>query len=245
MAGLLDLIAARSPEEAGGLLSDYSGRVRGRLADLLNRPAGFMNDALMDVLPSPQELEANQQRRLNTSLADLLAQGPSDMDRKMMNLGLAAMIVTPRGKIPETRSDVNRLADRFERLLDDAGVKYTHEKSRLSPARYFQFENPKIITSQDGSELFKVRISDHRNIHGADVSVDPFTGTTFEQMIKEVQGLGVPIADRAKPIRKKVIDDATLEKIWGGPLNTAPSEWVDSQRANLVWSPKGYWTEGR
>jgi hypothetical protein len=36
MAGLLDLIAARNPEQAGGLLSDLVAGPRNRLADYFN-----------------------------------------------------------------------------------------------------------------------------------------------------------------------------------------------------------------
>jgi len=118
---------------------------------------------------------------------------------------MPSMIKTSFGQIPETASDVKKLSERFGRLLDDAGVAYSYEKSNLSPARYFTFDKPAGLsqTAQDikkyGAEAYKVRISDHKNIHGADFSVDPHTGATFEEMLQSVKNLGVPIADRVLP----------------------------------------------
>lgn len=110
--------------------------------------------------------------------------------------GQAGMLKIPgRGQIPETAADVKKLSERFGKMLDQGGVEYGFSKSNLSPARYFEFGKP----GTDGDELFKVRISDHRNVHGADYSVDPHTGATFEEMVSHVQGLGLPIASRVKP----------------------------------------------
>ena len=121
----------------------------------------------------------------------------------------AGMIKTPFGRIPETRGDVNKLADRFSSLLDDAGVKYQADKSGLSPARYFTFDLPPSAThsAEDiaayGPEKFKARISDHVNVHGATFSVDPHTGSTFEQLLQSVRDAGIPLANKVKP-RPKV-----------------------------------------
>jgi hypothetical protein len=121
------------------------------------------------------------------------------------------MIKTPLGQIPETAGDVKKLSERFGRLLDDAGVNYSYDQSRLSPARYFTFDKPPGLdhTAEDiakyGADAYKVRISDHKNIHGADFSVDPHTGATFEEMIQSVRKLGVPIADKVLP-RNTVAD---------------------------------------
>ena len=104
---------------------------------------------------------------------------------------------------------MNKLADRFGRLLDDAGVKYQADKSGLSPARYFTFDLPPSAThtAEDivayGPEKFKARISDHVNVHGATFSVDPHTGSTFEQLLQSVRDAGIPLANKAKP-RPKV-----------------------------------------
>ena len=158
----------------------------------------------------------------------------------------AGMIRIPgRGKIPETRADVNKLADRFGSLLDDAGVVYTHDKSGISPARYFEFDNPATLADEYGPEKFKVRISDHRNVHGADISVDPATGGTFEEMLNDVRKLGIPIANKLKPASKSVIDDATLEKIYGIRIDTMKSRGMDieSIRKRYTWDRKGFWTD--
>lgn len=196
MPGLLDLIAARSPEEAGGLLSDYSGRVLGRLADLLNRPAGFLNDALMDVLPSPQELEANQQRRLNTSLSDLLAQGPSDTDRKLMNFGVAGMTITPVGRIADTAADSAKLADMLQRAGNAKGYHVERSDSAVSPSRYVTFFKEHPETFERINER-QVRISNHADKYpelsnGIRTSSDPSTGISFEQAVNWLAREGYP-----------------------------------------------------
>lgn len=160
----------------------------------------------------------------------------------------AGMLRIPgRGQIPESRADVNKLADRFARLLDDAKVPYQADKSGLSPARYFEFNNPSAPAAdvaEYGQQAYKVRISDHKNIHGADYSVDPQTGQTFEEMLKNVQGLGVPIANRAKPASKAVIDDATLERIWGLSANELGKRgMLENLRSRYKLSPQGYWVD--
>jgi hypothetical protein len=125
---------------------------------------------------------------------------PAEMVKAMANNTEAKMIKTPSGQIPETASDVKKLSERFGRLLDDAGVEYSYEKSNLSPARYFTFDNP-----ASPLDSYTVRISDHRNVHGADYSVDPHTGATFEEMLKSVKNMGVPISDKVLP--KNTIPD--------------------------------------
>lgn len=136
---------------------------------------------------------------------------PAEMLQGLAQGSRSNMIKTPLGQIPETASDVKKLGERFGRLLDDAGVNYSYDKSRLSPARYFTFDKPPgpTYTAEDikkyGADPYKVRISDHKNVHGADFSVDPHTGATFEEMIESVRKLGVPIADKVLP-KNTVVD---------------------------------------
>lgn len=137
--------------------------------------------------------------------AGLLKMGENAAARATMNPQAGMLRIPGRGQIPETATDVKKLSDRFGRLLDDAGVEYAYDKSGLSPARYFTFDRPASLThtAQDiqnyGPDIYKVRISDHRNVHGADFSVDPHTGATFEEMLTDVKNLGVPIADKVRP----------------------------------------------
>ena len=136
-------------------------------------------------------------------------------------MGQAGMLRIPgRGQIPETAADVKKLSERFGKMLDQGGVEYGFSKSNLSPARYFEFDKP----GTNGDELFKVRISDHRNVHGADYSVDPHTGATFEEMVSHVQGLGLPIASRVKPPPRDL--PAKVFKAYAPLLEIGPNSLV-------------------
>jgi len=179
-------------------------------------------------------------------IARVINQAASNISSPGLLSSQAGMIrISGRGQIPETRGDVNKLADRFGSLLDDAGVQYTHDKSRLSPARYFEFDNPQTAASELGPDRFKVRISDHRNVHGADISVDPVTGGTFEEMLQSVRDIGIPVGDKVKPASKSVIDDATLQKIYGLSVEEMRSRGMnlDALRARYKMGKKGYWEQ--
>lgn len=175
----------------------------------------------------------------------LIAMGKNALYPTKLNSQAGMIRIPGRGQIPETRSDVNKLADRFSGLLDDAGVTYTHDKSAISPSRYFEFDNPQTLASEYGPDRFKVRISDHRNVHGSDISVDPATGGTFEEMLQSIRNIGVPVANKVKPASKEVIDDATLEKILGIPVDVLKSRGmdIDALRSRYKWDKKGYWTD--
>ena len=91
--------------------------------------------------------------------------------------GSLGMNVTSRGRIPETRNDVEKLADLLEKRAASAGIEMVTDKSRISPSRYIEFTKP------DG-ETYKVRISNHLDVHGGnDISVDPHSMNTFEEAI--------------------------------------------------------------
>jgi len=156
---------------------------------------------LLSSLLATKQGAAGAAKMLNQYGANLAA--PRTMNRQ------AGMLrIEGRGQIPETASDVEKLSNRFGKLLDDANVDYAYDKSNISPARYFMFDNPST------GDAYKVRISDHRNVHGADYSVDPHTGATFEEMLKEVKSIGLPLADRVKV-------DRSIGKKVGDALNIA------------------------
>lgn len=208
-------------------------RAHGLTAEPQNQNAGYIGEALGSVMPTVVAAKAPQ-------IAGALVQAGRNLAVPTALGKQAGMIRIPgRGQIPETRSEVNRLADRLGGLLDDVGAPYVVDKSRISPARYFNLDSP--VTGEN----FKVRISDHINKHGADISVDPHSGSTFEEALQYIREQGIPIASRVKPASKAVIDDATLEKIWGGPLASAPKSWIDRARTNYVLTKYGTWTEKR
>ena len=155
----------------------------------------------------------------------------------------AGMIRTPLGQIPENRGDVNKLSTRLAGLLDDAKIPYSSDKSNISNSRYFEINDPRQLASdlaEYGPEKYKVRISDHINVHGADASVDPHTNQTFEQMLNGLREIGVPVGSKVKPASRAVIDDATLEKILG-PLDKMPKEFVESYRNSIRLDKQGRW----
>jgi len=108
--------------------------------------------------------------------------------------GSLGMNVTRAGRIPETASDVSKLADLLEKRAASAGIEMATDKSRISPSRYIEFTKP------DG-EPYKVRISNHLDVHkGNNISVDPHSMNTFEEAISLLKENGIPIPDR------KIID---------------------------------------
>lgn len=214
-------------------------RAQGLTAEPQNHTAGILGEALGGVAPMLAAAKAPQIAGALTRMEEN-AMVPATLNSQ------AGMIRIPgRGQIPETRGDVNRLANKFGGLLDDAGVAYTADKSGVSPAQYFSFKNP--ATSADdvakyGAEQYKVRISDHQNVHGADFSVDPVTGKTFEEMVKAVRELGVPLADKVKPLSKAKPDDDVLRKIVG-PLENLSPEAIEHFRNKYVMGKHGYWID--
>lgn len=180
--------------------------------------AGLLGESVGGVAPILAAAKAPQ------IASGLLTMGENAAARATLNPQAGMLRIPGRGQIPETANDVKKLSDRFGRLLDDAGVDYAFDKSNLSPARYFLFDKPASAshTAQDiqnyGADAYKVRISDHRNVHGADFSVDPHTGATFEEMLESVKNLGIPIADKVRP--KNTIPDQ-VRKLQNQLLNGA------------------------
>lgn len=107
--------------------------------------------------------------------------------------GSLGMNVTKEGRIPETASDVSKLANLLAKRADSAKIDYIHDKSKISPSEYFQFIKP-------NGEPVKLRISNHLEVYkGNDLSVDPQSKITFEEAIKSLQNNGIPIPNKAIP----------------------------------------------
>lgn len=211
-------------DDSQGTASDTAGAVFGGLLS----PVGYAK--------SPQIASGLLQAAEN-------AAAPSRLSKQ------AGMLrISGRGQIPETRADVDKLSTRLAGLLDDAGVKYTTDKSNISPARYFNLNDPRTPAAdiaEYGYDPLKVRISDHINKHGADISVDPHTNKTFEEMIAELRSIGIPLGDKvkAKAKAKAVVPDDVLEKILGKPLNEFSPESLQHWRNKLYLTKKGTWTD--
>lgn len=197
-------------------------------------------EALAGGLLAPATGAAVQARAPQIARGLLQMQENAAAPSSMAQQGQRGMIrIDGRGQAPESRADVNRLSDRLQGLLEEAGAGFNQDKSRLSPARYFSVDTPQ-------AETLKVRISDHHDVHGGnDFSVDPTAATTFEEMLSGLRARGVPVADRVKPMPKAVIDDATLGSIYGIPVDAMRSRGmdVDAIKARYKLTKQGYWTE--
>lgn len=183
----------------------------------------------------------------------LLRNGPqlaASRDNPLTIQQQRGMIRIPgRGQIPETRSDIDRLSNRLGGLLDDANIDYSADKSSISPAKYFIFDKPGQSAddiAKYGAEKLKVRISDHENIHGADFSVDPKTGVTFEEMLQGLRNEGVLIGNRVKPIKSGVVPDDFIEKFFGRSIKDIQPDFLEQIRKNYVLDRRGgYWKDKR
>lgn len=92
MAGLLDLIAARTPEESRQTLADLVRGPQNRLRGLLDSPVSFLTDALNDVVPTGQQA-AEQLQRYQLPMSQDYAMGPSGYDNKLKDMALAGLTV--------------------------------------------------------------------------------------------------------------------------------------------------------
>jgi len=147
---------------------------------------------------------------------------------------LGMINIAGRGRVPETGDDVKKLADRFDSILNNSGVDYASDKSGISPARYFSFESPKT------GDQYKVRISDHKNVHGANFSVDPNSMNTFEEMLDAVRGEGVNLKLKSpnKPKFYPVTDEA-IEKHFGKKISDIGEKTANFFRRQYVLDVDG------
>ena len=121
--------------------------------------------------------------------------------------GSLGMNVTREGRIPETASDVSKLADLLEKRAESAGIEMATDKSKISPSRYIEFTKP-------NGEPYKVRISNHLDVHGGnDISVDPHSMNTFEEAIALLKENGISIPDR-KIIDRSLNNQANKAWLW-------------------------------
>jgi hypothetical protein len=96
MPGLLDLIAARNPEQAVGLLSDLVAAPRNRLRGLLDNPIGFANDALQEGLFGPPEVRAARDKFWNKEpMTDLEKQAYTN---QLLNMGMGGIVSPAKAK---------------------------------------------------------------------------------------------------------------------------------------------------
>lgn len=111
--------------------------------------------------------------------------------------GVAGMIKTKMGRIPQTGSETEALAAMLQRAGERAGYDVSRSDSAISPSRYVTFSNA------DGDIARQVRISNHADKYpelasGVRTSVDPSTEVTFEQAVNWLAREGFPTRLSAK-----------------------------------------------
>lgn len=150
--------------------------------------------------------------------------------------GLFGMIKSPVGRIPETASDANKLADMLQRAGNAKGYSVTREGSAISPSQYITFVN-----DADPSLTRQVRVSNHIDKYpelasGTRTSVDPDSGVSFEQAVNWLSKNGFPtsLSNKYKDIpswdefyKQQGAARSSLE----GKLDAAISAWRNQPKA--------------
>ena len=106
--GLLDLIAAPSPERARQTLADLVRGPQNRLRGLLDSPVSFLTDALNDVVPTGQQA-AEQLQRYQLPMSQDYAMGPSGYDNKLKDMALAGLTVYHGSPHKFDKFDMNKI----------------------------------------------------------------------------------------------------------------------------------------
>ena len=106
--GLLDLIAAPSPERAKQTLADLVRGPQNRLRGLLDSPVNFLTDALNDVVPTGQQA-AEQLQRYQLPMSQDYAMGPSGYDNKLKDMALAGLTVYHGSPHKFDKFDINKI----------------------------------------------------------------------------------------------------------------------------------------
>jgi len=131
---------------------------------------------------------------------------------------LGMINIEGRGRFPQTSKDVDTLAKKLEKMLFDQNIHAGRQDSSISPSTYFY------LRRADGADDLKVRISDHMNVHGADVSIDPSgQGKSFEEAISFLNKEGFPVGNKATK-RKDILklDYSDLDSFLGKRSNGLP-----------------------
>lgn len=111
------------------------------------------------------------------------------------------------GFVPQTRSQVARTTTRLQKLLDQAGVSYQRDTSRVSPSEYFYVDTP-------AGDTVKARISQHADRYGSDFSVAP-GDSGFDDLLSYLRDQGVSIPDRVSSAATKFANaKAALGQKW-------------------------------
>lgn len=157
LLGLLDLIAAPSPEQARGLLSDLVAAPRNRLRGLLSDPSGFLQSALSDVVPTDQQAQ-EQLARYRMPASQDYAMGPSGYDNKMRDIALGALTVYHGSPHKFDKFDMSKIGSGEGAQAYGHGLYFAESPEvavayRNKLATDSSLLNPKVVTFKDGSQV--------------------------------------------------------------------------------------------
>lgn len=156
MPGLLDLIAARNPEQAGGLLSDLTAGPRNRLRGLLDNPIGFANDALQEGLFGPPEVRAARDKFWNKE--PMTEWEKQAYTNQLLNMGMAGLTVYHGSPHKFDKFDMSKIGSGEGAQAYGHGLYFAESPEvavayRNKLATDSSLLNPKVVTFKDGSQV--------------------------------------------------------------------------------------------
>lgn len=132
---------------------------------------------------------------VNTNLKQNFQTDPRDpgfrdaVKNMAMNFAPLGMVGKFGGMPKIPRSEVNRLADRMQKILNQSGIEYAVDASRVSPSQYFLIKQ--------GDRTLKLRVSDHVDKYGAHMSISP-SESAFDDAINWLRSEGFNVASRVR-----------------------------------------------
>lgn len=217
MPGLLDLIAARNPEQAGGLLSDLVAAPRNRLRGLLDNPIGFANDALQEGLFGPPEVRAARDKFWNKEpMTDLEKQAYTN---QLLNMGMAGLTVYHGSPHKFDKFDMSKIGTGEGAQAYGHGLYFAEspEVARqyaldVKPKDASQFMAPRTNVTQNAIDYFKAMLE-------GKVPRDVKNGSQVSD--EYIKSQIVQLKDELPQLYKVDLPDESIAKMldWDKPLS--------------------------
>lgn len=217
MPGLLDLIAARNPEQAGGLLSDLVAAPRNRLRGLLDNPIGFANDALQEGLFGPPEVRAARDKFWNKEpMTDLEKQAYTN---QLLNMGMAGLTVYHGSPHKFDKFDMSKIGTGEGAQAYGHGLYFAEspEVARqyaldVKPKDASQFLAPRTNVTQNAIDYFKAMLE-------GKVPRDVKNGSQVSD--EYIKSQIVQLQDELPQLYKVDLPDESIAKMldWDKPLS--------------------------
>lgn len=261
MPGLLDYIPSQSDVQR--TLADLLSGSRNRLADLMPRgllgaarqyisdaaPGGVLNaEWTPENVRTAGEVASMMPNPAGDVISGLLAVDDlrkGDYGSAALNgLGLvpfipamSGMLKFPLGRIPETRREIDYLADMLKRHGGNALNRIEDGASNVSASRYITFKRGDL----DLPDL-QVRISNHGDMYpsqfasmGERFSVDPRSGNTYEEAVNWLKDNGVHLSTKKRipPPPDWVKAKPEYEKVYHQAMQNLYSRGLDMETGDL------------